>query len=100
MIHLLLFKVDEQEFLLWSNGLTIWHCLCNSVASIPGPVQWVEDQGLLQLRCKLKLRLGFDPWPRNFHMPWVWPKNKDKNKKNALKKSRRAEMSNDLLEVT
>ena len=25
---------------------------------------------------------GFDPWPRNFHMMWVWPKtNKQTNKK-------------------
>ena len=22
------------------------------------------------------LWLRFDPWPRNFYMPWAWPKNK------------------------
>ena len=22
---------------------------------------------------------GFDPWPRNFHMPWVQPKTKKKS---------------------
>ena len=21
---------------------------------------------------------GFEPWPRNFCMPWVWPKKKEK----------------------
>ena len=24
------------------------------------------------------LWFGFDPWPKNFHMPWAWPKNKKK----------------------
>ena len=22
----------------------------------------------------------FDPWPRNFHIPWVWPKKEKKNR--------------------
>ena len=26
------------------------------------------------------LRPRFNPWPRNFHMPQVWPKNKQTNK--------------------
>ena len=24
------------------------------------------------------MQLGFDPWPRNFHMPWVQPKKENK----------------------
>ena len=24
----------------------------------------------------------FDPWPRNFHMPWAWPKPNKRTKKN------------------
>ena len=43
-------------FLLWCSGLRIQHCAC----------EWL---GLLLWR-------GFDPWPRNFHMLWVWPKKK------------------------
>ena len=35
------------------------------------------------------LSLGFDPWPRNFYMPWVWQKNQNKqNPKNSNKKKR------------
>ena len=32
--------------------------------------QWVKDPMLLQLWHR------FDPWPVNFHKPWVWPKKK------------------------
>ena len=39
---------------------------------VPIVAQWVKDLGLLQL----KLQLGFNPWPRNFYMPWVQPKKK------------------------
>jgi len=43
---------------------------------IPSLAQWFKDLALLQLWRKLHLRLGFDPWPENFHMPWVQPKKK------------------------
>ena len=33
-------------------------------------VAWVKDLALSLLCC------GFDPWPRNFCMPWAWPKMK------------------------
>ena len=36
---------------------------------VPTVVQWVKD-------LVLPLRLGLDPWPRNFHMPRVQPKKK------------------------
>ena len=32
----------------------------------------LKDQVLLQLQCRLQLRLGFNLWPGNFHMLWVW----------------------------
>ena len=35
---------------------------------IPGLAQWVKNPVLPHLQ------LGFDPWPGNFHIPWVWPK--------------------------
>ena len=42
-------------------------------------VQQVKDLALsLQWLWSL-LWHGFDPWPRNFHMPQVWPKIKIKN---------------------
>ena len=34
----------------------------------PNPLQWVKDPALRQLW------LGFDPWPRNFHVPQMWLK--------------------------
>ena len=33
----------------------------------------------------LLLGHGFHPWPRNLHMPWVWPKKKKKKKKKERK---------------
>ena len=42
---------------------------------VPAVVQQVEDPAILQWW------LGFDPWSRNFHMLWVWPKRKEKKKK-------------------
>ena len=46
-------------------------CLCDGPGSIPGlissPAQWVKDLALLQLWPM------FNPWPGNFHVPWVWP---------------------------
>ena len=37
---------------------------------------WVKAMTLLQLWYTLHLQLGFDPWPRNFHMPRVGLKKK------------------------
>ena len=42
------------------------------------PRQWVKDSALLQLQ----LQLGFNSWPRNFHMPRVQPQ----EKKNCFRK--------------
>ena len=46
----------------------------------PSPAQWVKDLALLQLGGRLQPQLGFDLWPRNFHMLWVWPKKGKKQK--------------------
>ena len=32
----------------------------------------LKDPVLPQLLRRSQLWLGFSPWPRNFHMPWVW----------------------------
>ena len=32
----------------------------------------LEDSALLQLWHRLRLLLKFSPWPRNFHVSWVW----------------------------
>ena len=42
---------------------------------VPAVAQWVQDPALPQLW------LGFDPWPRNFHMPWVQLITKNNNNK-------------------
>ena len=36
--------------------------------------QWVKDPALSLQWLWLLLWHGFDPWPRNFHMPWAQPK--------------------------
>ena len=33
----------------------------------------LKDRALPRLWCRLQLQLRFNPWPRNFHMLWVWP---------------------------
>ena len=36
----------------------------------------LKDLALLQLQYRSQLRLRFNPWPRNFHMPWPLQKKK------------------------
>ena len=43
--------------------------------------QWVKGSALLQQR--LQLRLGFSPWPGNFHMPQAHLKNKTNKQTNS-----------------
>ena len=59
-----------------STGVNDLACLCGGASSITNLVQWVKDPELLQLWYRSQLWLGFHPWPRNFHMSWVWLKNK------------------------
>ena len=40
--------------------------------------QWVNDPALSLQRLGSLLWHRFDPWPRNFHMPWAWPERKKK----------------------
>ena len=42
--------------------------------------QQVKDLALSLQQLRSLICPGFDPWPRNFHLPWVWPKSKNKNK--------------------
>ena len=46
---------------------------------VPAVTQWVKDLVLLQLWSRLQLQLIFDPWPGNFHVPWVRPKKRKKD---------------------
>ena len=41
--------------------------------------QQVKDLALLHLWPRLQLWHRFDPWPRNFHILWVWQKKKKKS---------------------
>ena len=45
------------------------------VHRVPAMVQGVKDAVLLQLWQRSQLWLRFHPWPGNFYMPPVWPKN-------------------------
>ena len=52
--------------------------------------QQVKDLVLSLLRLWFLLCRGFDPWPRNFHMPWAQPNQtkittKDKTNKQTNK---------------
>ena len=60
------------------SRLRILCCLCSGAASITSLEQWAKDLVLPQLWYRLQLWFGFDPWSRNFCMPWVQPK-KEKN---------------------
>ena len=51
-------------------------CLCAGKGLIPGPAQCIKDLLLLQLWHRLQFWLRFDPWPGNFHRPWMQPKKK------------------------
>ena len=46
---------------------------------------WLKDPALLQLEHRSQLQLGFDPWPRNFLMPWAQQQNKIKQNKKQVK---------------
>jgi len=43
-------------------------------------VQWVKDLAVLQLWCRSKLWLRYDPCPGNFQMLQVWLKKKKKKR--------------------
>ena len=62
---------------------------------VPAVAQRAKDLSLSQLWRRLKLWLGFHPWPRNFHIPWVWQKKKKKKKerKKGREGGRKKEMT-------
>ena len=39
-------------------------------------VQWVKNPALSLLWLGLQPWCGFNPWPQNFSLPWMWPKKK------------------------
>ena len=68
---------------LWLSRLRTQCCLCEDADLIPGLTQWVKDQALPQLQCRLQMLLRSSvnsSWlpARNFHMPQVQPFKKKK----------------------
>ena len=64
--------------LVQSPGCGLWQRFAkNSGKGVPTVWKWVRD-----LWYKSQLQLGFDPWPENFHMLWMGPKNKTNIKQN------------------
>ena len=53
--------------------------------SSPAQHSGLKDPVSLQLRHRSHLWLGCSPWPRNFHMQWVWQKKK-KKKRHSVRK--------------
>ena len=49
-------------------------CFCRGTSLIPSLAHWVKDPALTLLWHSLQMQLRFNPWPQNFHMPWVRPK--------------------------
>ena len=45
---------------------------------------WVKDLALSLQQAGSLLWHGFNPWPRNFHMPQMRPKKKKKKKKKSV----------------
>ena len=64
----------------WVNDLT---CLCGHTSSIPGPVQWVKDPALPQLKLHLKA------WIQSLvqELPYSLGVAKKKERKKERKKS-------------
>ena len=56
---------------------------------IPGLLQWVKDLAVLHLWCRSQLRLGFIPWPQNFHVLVVVAEKEKKGKKKEKKTKRK-----------
>ena len=54
-------------------------CLCGGAGLIPSLAQWVKDPVLVQLCHRSQLWFRLDPWPGNFHMPWVSLEKKNRN---------------------
>ena len=54
---------------------------------------WGKDIALLQLWHRLQLWLGFDPWPRKFHMPQAWPKERKGGRREEREGWKRVEYS-------
>ena len=56
----------------WFNDLAC----CGTVVAgpVPGLLRQIKDLALLQQWRKPQMQLGFDPWPGNFHILWIWPK--------------------------
>ena len=69
----------EKELRFWAQ---VEADLITSLGSSP-VAQQVQDPALslLWLRLLRCMRCVFNPWPRNFHIPWVQPKKKKKKKK-------------------
>ena len=47
--------------------------------------QWVKDLALSLQWLGSLLRRRFNPWPRNFHMPWEWLEKKKKKERKEKK---------------
>ena len=63
-------------------------CVCVCVCMSSLVAQQIKNLMLSLLWLWLQLRCGFDSRPRNFYMPWAWPKQKNKqtNKKQKTPK--------------
>ena len=88
-------EICVGEFLLWPRSLRTQHCFCSGLGhcwsrgSISGPVQWLKDLALPRLWHRSELQLGFDPWPRNLHMPQVCPKKKKRGRRSKRKRKKK-----------
>ena len=97
---ILCFKRGTWGVPTMASKLRIRYCLCGSLGSIPGTVQWLKNPVLPQLWCRLQLWLGFDPWPRVFHISHVQQKKKKKSLKSQLWASSTFFLSAELQELT
>ena len=52
-----------------------------------------------RLHCRLQLQLGFDPWHRNFHVPWVQPERKEEGRRKEGREGEREGGRGELLFV-
>ena len=69
-VTLLNLFISSNRFLVESLGLSKYKTVSSRSSRCAAVV---KDLALPQLQQRAKLQLGFDPWPRNFHVLWVQP---------------------------
>ena len=70
----------------------IWLASVEVLVQSPAQYSGLRTEGYCNCGIGHSFPLGFSPWPRNFHMLWVWPK-KEKQKTKKKNKTKNPTIS-------